>query len=183
MASLRPIPPLPLDATTSAFVFGMVLPSTRSAACARGRERSGTGAEFAAQRTSQCIGWFQLIALFFFRVQSERRFWEIDVEILHTRLTFPCRTVDKRFSSSVILVLYFFAYLGLEGSSISSNKNKNKNKNIRKKLDRCTLNTCENFRGSQKRRGHLAFCAVNVQKSRLRLVTTPEYLVSVKIRF
>ena len=45
-------------------------------------------------------------------------------------------------------------------------------KNIREGLGRGTLNTCAKLQGliSQKRRGHLDFSAVNVQKSRLRLV-------------
>ena len=62
-----------------------------------------------------------------------------------------------------IWVLYLFGYLGLKGSRISSeNKIKqNKKKTIRKRLGRGTSNTCAEFQGlSQKRRGHLDFCAV-----------------------
>ena len=90
-------------------------------------------------------GSFKLIAPNLLRVQCPRRFWEIDPEILHTCLMFPCQTVNEcvpRFRQIIVLVISR-GYLGLKGSHIQ----RKKRKNIRKGLGRSTLNTSAKFQG------------------------------------
>ena len=112
----------------------------------------------------RCIldtGWFKHKTPNSFRVQCPRRFWEMDPEILHTRLMCPCRAFTKG------IFLFFFVFsLEIEDPfkiQISQKmqkpkhlaKKKRKNSNS-KRLGKGILNTLCKISGSisQKRRGH-----------------------------
>ena len=114
-------------------------------------------------------GWFKHKPPNSFRRQCPRRFWVSDPEILHTCLMCPCRAFDECFSflffARYLIFCIFWKYLGLKGPHIYGRKRKKKN--IRKRLV-SDKRVCKVTRSSsQKRRGHLDFCAVKCKNPRL----------------
>ena len=103
----------------------------------------------------------------------------------HTCLMCPCRAFMNEFFSPPCQKFVFSVFFGIFGSwkiTLSAKKGfyiptfsgEKKHTNIRKGLGRSTLNTCAQHQDltSQKQRGHFEFCAIKVQKSRLRIVIT-----------